>query len=150
MSLSVVGRNKLGAPGGTRPIGSKLGAGVAGLSGLAIVDDGTSTVSGVITGPVVENVLVYALSPTTRQVISVGTSNSLGQYTIPGLIDGSTYDILPYIDSHIFTPHQTQVTLTGPDISGVNFASVAGYQYLYDATTVSIVDDLGNRLYEAL
>ena len=152
MSLSTAGRNKLGAPGGTRPIGNKLGAGVAGLSGLSILPTpvDTYTVSGVISGPIIENVLIYALHPVTRQVRGVATSNSLGEYTITNLPDGFTFDILPYTELHIFNPHQTQVTIAGADIIGVDFLSVAGAQYLYDETTISLVDDSGNRLYEVL
>ncbi len=153
MSLSIAGHRKLGAPAGARPVGHKLGAGRAGLSGIvvgqgAVID--TYSISGVISGPLVEGVQVYALHSVSRTVIGVATSNSLGEYSINNLPDTLTYDILPYVDLHTFTPHQTQVTLAGADVIGVDFLSLAGSQYLYDNTTISIVDDAGNRLWETL
>lgn len=134
-----------------------FGIGYEGLPTLlgtdsVIPESGTSPIEvyGTITGPVVENVIVYALDPVTRAIVSSGISNSGGAYSIPNLQNGVTYDILPYIVNHIFTPHQTQVTLAGADILGVDFVSAAGATYLYDETTISIVDDSGNRLYEAI
>lgn len=110
----------------------------------------TYSVSGTITGPIVEGVTVYALNPVTRVVLGMGVSNALGNYTINNLNNNTNYEILPYVDLHIFSPSKTQVNIAGSDITSVDFLSITGAQYLYDATTISIVDDLGNRLYEAI
>ena len=104
------------------------------------------SVSGTITGPIVEGVIVYVLDSSTRSVVGSGLSDISGYYTIGNLPSNVTYDILPVINDHTSTPHLSQVTLT--DNTTQDFLLVAGGQYLYDDTTISIVDDQNNRLWE--
>ena len=106
------------------------------------------SITGTITGPVIEGVIVYLLNSVTRQIVKSGVSNSLGEYTLPNLEKGVSYDILPVVNDHIFTPHLSQVVLSENVV--FDFLSVAGGQYLYDSTTISIVDSSNNRLWEEL
>ena len=108
----------------------------------------TYSITGTITGPKISGVIVYALDSTTRQVVRSGISDLSGNYTISNLPKDVSYDLLPMVDSHIFTPHLYQVTLSS-DID-LDFLSVAGGQYLYDSTTVSLVDSSNNRLWESV
>lgn len=107
------------------------------------------SITGTITGPIIQGVTVYILNSNTRQVLASGISDSLGNYSVPNLAIGISYDVLPMVEAHTFNPHLAQVTLTTADVV-VDFVSIANSQYLFDETTISIVDDSNNRLWETV
>jgi hypothetical protein len=104
-------------------------------------------ITGTISGDVIQGVTVYILNSNTRQVVASGISDSFGNYSVSGLANGIPYDVLPMVEAHTFNPHLTQVTLTNSDVV-LNFTSISGSQYLFDDTTVSIVDENNIRLWE--
>jgi protocatechuate 3,4-dioxygenase beta subunit len=97
------------------------GANVTGVNFVATAI--TYSISGKVTG-VIQAGVTMTLSGT---VSASTTTDSLGSYTFTGLRSG-TYTVTPSKSEYKFTPASQQVTVSGENVSGVDFmAAVATY-----------------------
>jgi hypothetical protein len=55
---------------------------------------------------------------------SSGTTNSSGAYTISGLANG-TYTVTPSLSGYTFSPTSQSVTVSGANVTGINFTATA-------------------------
>ncbi len=85
---------------------------------FTIVAVPTYKVSGTIAGVVVTGVkLTLSTSPTVS-----ATSDATGKFSVSGAKDG-TYTLTPSLDGYTFTPATASVTVSGADVTAVNFTS---------------------------
>jgi len=102
------------------------------LSGMVLYGyDVSGTITDTITGAPVNGVTVKADATHSAQ------SDASGNFIITGLADG-TYKVTPYIANASFAPVFKNVTVSGADISGINFkalqsSSVSGIELWLDA-----------------
>jgi hypothetical protein len=71
----------------------------------------TFSISGTVTGDVIEGVIVTASDGATTQT---GTTDATGAFTISDLHDG-TYTVIPVLSGYFFTPVNTTITISGND-----------------------------------
>jgi len=80
----------------------------------ATFDDATYTLSGTVSGDIQQGVTV-AVDATHSAV-----TDASGNYTINGLVDGS-YTVTPTLKGYTFTPATASATVSGADVTGVDF-----------------------------
>ena len=78
----------------------------------------TFSISGTVSGDILENVTVAV------DATHSSTTASDGKYTISGLADG-TYTVTPHLDGYTFTPPDADVTISGSDVSGIDFSAAS-------------------------
>jgi hypothetical protein len=81
----------------------------------------TFSVSGVITGAVVNGVALALVGASTF----IATSDVAGNFTFNNIPNG-TYTLTPAIAGHFFTPGTRTVTLAGANVTAQNFVSAVG------------------------
>ena len=78
----------------------------------------TFSISGTVTGDVTENITVTLNDGTVTQ------TEADGSYIFAGLSNG-TYTVTPSLSGYTFTPANASATISGSDVTGINFTSVA-------------------------
>lgn len=81
----------------------------------------THSISGNISGPGGAGATVSYTGPSSGNV----TADGSGNFTIPGLADGD-FVVTPTNAGFAFTPTSQNVTVSGADVTGVNFSSALG------------------------
>jgi len=76
----------------------------------------TFSISGTVTGDIQQGVTVAV------DATHSATTDASGNYTISGLADG-TYTVTPTITGYTFTPATASATVSGADVTGVDFTS---------------------------
>lgn len=103
---------------------------------FTVAGEPTYTISGTITdsnGVPLANVVVSAGALS-------GTSDSVGNYTITGLVNGN-YTVKPRLRGYAFTPMEQSVTINDASVTGVDFL----WQVAYDMRG-RVVDDNGDGM----
>jgi len=111
---------------------------------------GTWTISGTISPSASGNGTLVTLSGG-----STTTASASGAYTFTGVTNG-TYTVTPSKSGFTFTPTQRTVTVTGANVSGVDFTAQSGgptllYPDLSDiipSAGISIVNSGGHRMFQ--
>jgi hypothetical protein len=118
----------------------------------------TYSISGTVTGAVQLGVNMI-LSDTISRIT---TTDSAGSYSFSSLIDGA-YTVTPNLSGYSFTPPSTTVTISGANVTGVDFvasvptliglssftATATNKSILLTWTTASEIDNAGFNLYRA-
>jgi len=76
----------------------------------------TYSISGTISGDIKSGVSVAV------DATHSATTDASGNYTISGLVDGA-YTVTPTLTGYTFTPSTANATVTGADVTGINFTS---------------------------
>ena len=87
----------------------------------------------------------------TGPVGATATANSSGNYSFPGLTNG-TYSVTPTKSGFTFTPATQTATINGANLSGVNFTGSQGSQQVHSvalAWTASTSTVAGYNLYRS-
>jgi hypothetical protein len=79
----------------------------------------THSISGTVSGDVQQGVVVSV------DATHSATTDASGNYTISGLSDG-TYTVTPILAGYTFAPATASATVSGADVTGVNFTSTGG------------------------
>jgi hypothetical protein len=90
---------------------------------------GAFSISGTLTGGVVAGVRI-TISGTSSAVV---TSDGAGQYLITGLTNGN-YTVTPSAAGYTFSPASRVVTISGANVTGVNFSSLVIPTYVISGT----------------
>jgi VCBS repeat-containing protein len=97
----------------------------------------TFTISGTVSGDVSEGVYLTLNNGTVTHTASDGS------YAFAGLSDG-TYTVTPSLNGYTFTPSDASVTVSGADVTGINFTSAA----LSGTYTLTVNNGTGSGEYE--
>jgi inhibitor of cysteine peptidase len=84
----------------------------------------SASLSGTISGAVKQNVLMQLYSTTSSVPVSTFTDVN-GFFMFTGLSNG-TYTVIPGLTGYSFSPNNTNITITGPNITANNYVSTAG------------------------
>lgn len=82
-----------------------------------------SVIAGRVSGPAIATVTLTL----SGSVGATATASATGEYFFAGLADGQ-YTVTPFAPGYGFTPDSADVTVSGGDVTGVNFASWPGYR----------------------
>jgi len=135
-----------------RPV-TVAGADVTGQDFVAsAVIPGTHTISGTVTGAVIEGVAV-----TLREGVpdTSTTTDAAGHYAFTGLADGA-YSVTPSLldgsgSYHVYAPPQRRVTVSGTDVANQDFAGTALAPFeTFSATPLSATRWDGGEHYAVL
>ncbi len=104
---------------------------VTGLNFVAAAQNSpTFTLSGTISPASAGNGAAVVLS---GPVGATATANSSGNYTFPGLTNG-TYSVTPNKSGFSFSPGSQTATVTGANVTGVNFTGTASSQQAHSVS----------------
>jgi len=102
------------------PPSQTVSVGNSNVTGVTFVAQRSYTISGTVT---------YKGTGLAGVTVTAGTSSAItgsgGAYTLPGVVNGA-YTVTPSLSPYTFTPASRPVTVSGSNVTGVNFA-VATY-----------------------
>jgi hypothetical protein len=96
------------------------GANITNTNFVATSTGGNSTygISGTVTGTKLEGVKI-TLGGSTQK--GTAMTDEDGTYSFSNLVDGGNYTVTPSLSGYTFTPTSTEVTISGADVTDINF-----------------------------
>jgi hypothetical protein len=93
------------------------------------------TISGTVSGAVSQGVAVVVLRSDGSRATT--TTDPSGHYAFTGYADGN-YTVMPYLAGYTFTPASRQVSVSGADVAGQDFAAQALPPHVISGTLIPV------------